>query len=119
MSSPEARMHPQGCERRRFSRRPTPGLAGRIGFLQALRVHDVSAQGARVTTAESLMPGRRYHFQVATLNLTAAVARCALVGIEPDEDGARPTFEAGLAFDPLTPAQRRQLRQILGRAAAA
>jgi hypothetical protein len=108
-----------GPERRRFSRRTTAGLAGRIGFLQPLRVLDLSAQGARVRTGEALSPGRRYHFQLSTLQLTAAVARCALVSMEADDDGARAVFEAGLAFDPLTAAQRRQLRQVTAHAATA
>lgn len=112
-------MRPDGPERRRFSRRTTPGLGGRIGFLQPLRVLDLSAQGARVRTAEALSPGRRYHFQLSTLQVTASVARCALVGIEPDEDGARTIFEAGLSFDPLTATQRRQLRQVAAHAATA
>ena len=112
-------MRTDGPERRRHSRRPTPGLAGRIGFLQTLCVLDVSAQGARIATRESLAPGRRYHLQLASLSVTAAVSRCVLVHLEPDEDGARPTFEAGVRFDPLTPAQRRQLRQICGRPVAA
>ena len=112
-------MRPDGPERRRYSRRITDGLSGRIGFLQALRVIDVSAQGARVRTREALAPGRRYHVQLATLQLTAAVARCALVNVEPDEHGARAIFEAGLAFDPLSPAQRRQLRQVSAAAAPA
>lgn len=112
-------MRPDGPERRRFSRRTTAGLGGRIGFLQPLRVLDLSAQGARVRTAESLSPGRRYHFQLSTLQLTASVARCALVSVEPDEDGARAVFEAGLAFEPLTAAQRRQLRQVTANAATA
>jgi len=119
MVTPETRMRTDGPERRRHSRRPTPGLAGRIGFLQTLRVLDVSAQGARVSTGESLAPGRRYHVQLASLNLTAAVARCALVQLAPDEDGGRPTFEAGLSFEPLTPLQRRQLSQLTRRVAAA
>ena len=112
-------MRPDGPERRRFSRRTTAGLGGRVGFLQPLRVLDLSAQGARVRTAEALSPGRRYHFQLSTMQLTAAVARCALVSLEPDEDGARAVFEAGLAFDPLTAAQRRQLRQVTAHAATA
>lgn len=112
-------MRTDGPERRRHSRRPTPGLAGRIGMLQTLRVLDLSAQGARVSTGESLAPGRRYQVQLASLSLTAAVARCALVHLAPDEDGARPTFEAGLAFDPLTPVQRRQLSLLARRVAAA
>ena len=112
-------MRTDGPERRRHSRRPTPGLAGRIGLLQTLHVLDVSAQGARVATRESLAPGRNYALQVASLCLTAAVARCVLMYLEPDEDGARPIFEAGLVFDPLTPAQRRQLSQLTKRPAAA
>lgn len=112
-------MRTDGPERRRHSRRPTPGLAGRIGILQTLSVLDLSAQGARVTTGESLAPGRQYHVQLASLSLTAAVARCALVHLAPDEDGARPTFEAGLTFEPLTPVQRRQLSLLAKRAAAA
>jgi hypothetical protein len=115
----EVPVRTDGPERRRFSRRSTTGLAGRIGFLQPLRVLDLSAQGARVRTAESLSPGRRYHFQLATLNLTAAVARCALVHVEADEHGARAVFEAGLAFDPLTATQRRQLRQVTASSATA
>jgi hypothetical protein len=101
-------------ERRRQTRRPAGGLAGRVGFTQPLRLLDLSQQGARVRTAEALAPGRRYHFQVGGLHLTAAVARCALVALEPDEEGARPVFEAGIAFEPLAAAQRRQLRQVLG-----
>lgn len=112
-------MRTDGPERRRHSRRSTPGLAGRIGILQTLRVLDLSAQGARVTTGESLAPGRRYQVQLASLSLTAAVARCALVHLAPDEDGARPTFEAGLAFEPLTPVQKRQLSLLAKRMAAA
>lgn len=111
--------HPQSPERRRHSRRPTAGLAGRVGFSQTLRVLDVNALSARVSTGESLSPGRRYHFQLAGLHLTAAVARCALVQLLPDEEGARPVFEAGIVFDPLNPAQRRQLRQVTAAAAAA
>jgi hypothetical protein len=112
-------MRTDGPERRRHSRRPTPGLAGRIGILQTLRVLDISAQGARVSTGESLAPGQRYHVQLASLSLIAAVARCALVHLAPDEDGARATFEAGLAFEPLTPVQRRQLSLLAKRVAAA
>ena len=112
-------MRTDGPERRRLSRRPTPGLAGRIGLLQTLHVLDLSAQGARVATREALAPGRRYDVRLASLDLTAAVARCALVQLDPDEDGARPTFEAGLAFDSLTPAQKRLLGQLARRAAAA
>ena len=104
-------------ERRRHARRPTPGLAGRIGFLQPLRVVDLSAQGARVRTGEALSPGKRYHVQVATLQLTASVARCALVQLEPDDEGGRSVFEAGLTFDPMTPAQRKTLWQAGARAA--
>jgi len=112
-------VRPDGPERRRYSRRPTRGLAGRIGFLQQLQVLDLSAEGARIRTGESLAPGKRYHFQLAALNLTASVARCSLVHVEPDEEGARAVFEAGLAFDPLTAAQRRQLRQVSANATAA
>lgn len=116
---PSSPKQPAAAERRRYSRRTTPGLVGRVGFLQRMRVLDLSPSGARISTAESLAPGRRYHFQLAALQLTAEVARCTMVGLEPDEDGARPLFEAGLSFDPLTAAQRRLLRQVTARAAAA
>jgi hypothetical protein len=109
---------PERSERRRHSRRPTAGLVGRVGFSQALRVLDLNALSARVSTGESLSPGRRYHFQLAGLHLTAAVTRCALVQLLPDEEGARPVFEAGIVFDPLTPTQRRQLRQVTAVATA-
>lgn len=111
--------HPERPERRRHSRRLTAGLAGRVAFSQRLRVLDVNALSARVSTGESLSPGRRYHFQLGGLHLTAAVARCALVQLAPDEEGGRPVFEAGIVFDPLTPAQRRQLRQVTTVAVAA
>jgi hypothetical protein len=100
-------------ERRRRRRLPAGELRGRVGFAQPLRVVDLSADGARVRTAESLSPRRRYHLQLAGVHVTAAVARCALIALEPDDEGARPVFEAGLAFDPLAPPQRRALRRLL------
>jgi hypothetical protein len=105
-------------ERRRHPRRSAGDLPGRIGFAQRLRLLDLSSQGARITTEESLAPGRRYHFQLAGIHVTAEVARCALVAMQPDEEGARPLFEAGIVFDALTPAQRRDLRQAASVASA-
>jgi hypothetical protein len=110
LAPPASRHDP---ERRRRRRLLAGELRGRVGFAQPLRVIDLSADGARVRTAESLSPRRRYHLQLAGVHVTAAVARCALIGLEPDDEGARPVFEAGLAFDPLAPPQRRALRKLL------
>jgi hypothetical protein len=106
-------------ERRRHPRRPAGDLAGRVGFSQPMRILDLSVEGARVSTGESLAPRRRYHVQVAGLHLTAAVARCVLERLEPDERGSRPVFVAGLAFDAVTAPQRKQLRRLLARLPAA
>ncbi|MGH2667920.1 MAG: hypothetical protein ACRDH5_02155 [bacterium] len=100
-------------ERRRHTRRLVPGLAGRIGHAQVFRIVDVSPLGARIATGEALAPGRHYLFELAGLRLAATVLRCALVGFDPDEAGARPTFEAAILFDPLPPSHRKDLRRAL------
>jgi hypothetical protein len=105
-------------ERRHYTRRAIAGVAGRVGFSQRLRLLDISAQGARIATGESLAPGRRYHFQLAGVQVTAEVVRCTLVQLAPDDEGARAVFEAGIVFDSLTPAQRRELRQLAAAAPA-
>ncbi len=110
---PEPTLPARQPDRRRHDRRPAGGLPGRIGFSQSLRVLDLDLHGARVATSEALSPGRRYHFQLGGLHLTAAVVRCMLVCLESEDEGSRPLFEAGLAFDPLLAVSRRQLGQVL------
>lgn len=110
MTTPHPTSHP---ERRQHARRPLAELVGRVGFSQPMRVLDLSLQGARVRTGEALAPRRRYHFQLAGLDLVGEVARCALVLLEPDEEGGRPRFESGVAFETLSPAVQRRLRRLL------
>ena len=101
------------AERRQSTRRPLAELVGRVGFSQPMRVLDLSLQGARVRTGDALAPRRRYHFQLAGLDLVGEVARCTLVLLEPDEEGGRPRFESGVAFETLSPAVQRRLRRLL------
>jgi hypothetical protein len=78
-----------------------------------MRVLDISLHGARVRTGDALAPRRRYHFQLAGIDLVGEVARCSLVLLEPDELGGRPRFEAGVAFETLGPTTQRRLRRLL------
>ena len=98
--------------RRRHRRYRTRGLAGRIGAAQGIDVMDMSVRGARVRTGESLRPGARYSVHLGSVTLSAEVVRCTLVELIPDEDGGRPDFEAGIAFEPLTVEQRRELQRL-------
>jgi PilZ domain-containing protein len=98
--------------RRNHRRYRIRGLTGRVGVAQAIDVVDMSVRGARVRTGESLRPGSRYSVHVGSVSLSAEVVRCALVELVPDEDGGRPIFEAGLAFEPLTVEQRRELQRL-------
>jgi hypothetical protein len=94
-------------------------VSGRVGLAQGLRLLDLSAAGARIRTGEALAPGRSYAFRLGPFELVAAVVRCALVALEPDDEGARPVVEAGLAFATLSGPQRRQLQRLAVAAAVA
>ena len=89
------------------------GLRGRIGPSQSMRVLDLSAGGARIESHDAIAPGRCYRFQVGGLWIGGKVMRCALVRIEPDEEGGRAVFEARVAFQQPSPAEVRQLGGVM------
>jgi hypothetical protein len=96
-------------ERRQCSRVSMEGLRGRIGPSQSMQVLDLSAGGARIESHDAIAPGRCYRFQVGGIWIAGKVVHCALVRLEPDEEGGRAVFEARIAFQQPSRADEQQL----------